>query len=60
VVADGRARERVVQLGEPAPGGLVEVVRGVEAGERIVVEARGRVTDGAAVALAPAAPAEAR
>ncbi len=54
VVADGRAELRVVQAGDRS-GDLVEIVRGVEPGERVVTSGFDRVTDGIAVADAPRA-----
>lgn len=47
-VADGTARLRSVTLGERVPG-RVEVLSGVEAGERVVVAGQQRIQDGAAV-----------
>lgn len=45
VVADGRADERIVTLGERIAG-RVEVTSGVAEGEQVVAEPNGRVTDG--------------
>jgi RND family efflux transporter MFP subunit len=45
VVADGRADERIVTLGERIDG-RVEVTSGVTEGEQVVAEPNGRVTDG--------------
>ena len=45
VVKDGKAEERIVTLGNKAAD-HVEVSSGVAAGERLVLEPRGRVTDG--------------
>ena len=36
--ADGRARLRQVRVGEPAGGGLVEVLAGLDAGERVELQ----------------------
>ncbi len=56
VVAGGRAEVRVVQVGDRT-GDLVEIVRGVEPGERVVTRGLDRVHDG--VAVTDAAVAEA-
>jgi membrane fusion protein (multidrug efflux system) len=57
VVVDGRVAKREVQIGRREPG-TVEIVAGLEAGERIVTEGTQKVRDGAAVReLEPAAPA---
>jgi len=45
VLSDGHADERIVTLGERLSG-MVEITSGVSAGERIVAEPRGRITDG--------------
>lgn len=45
VVTDGRAEERIVTLGEKLAG-QVEIATGVAAGEQLVADPRGRVTDG--------------
>lgn len=45
VLAEGRADERIVTLGERLSG-HVEVTSGVSEGEAVVAEPRGRVTDG--------------
>jgi membrane fusion protein (multidrug efflux system) len=49
VVRDGRAELRFVQLGREL-GGALEVVRGVQAGERVAVAGLDGLSDGAAVA----------
>lgn len=59
VVREGRAELRVVHLGDTS-GGLVEVLRGVEAGERVITRGLDQVRDGLAVAEAAAATAEVR
>ena len=48
VVLDGRANRRVVELGVRTPG-FVEILRGVEAGEQVVVGGLERLTEGAPV-----------
>ncbi|MEZ5458134.1 MAG: efflux RND transporter periplasmic adaptor subunit [Steroidobacteraceae bacterium] len=48
VVADGRATRREVQIGARRPG-EVEIVSGLDAGERIVVEGTVKVRDGGPV-----------
>ncbi|HWO87913.1 MAG TPA: efflux RND transporter permease subunit [Gemmatimonadales bacterium] len=48
VVRDGRAQRRTVELGVRRPG-FVEVVRGVAAGEQVVIGGLERLTDGATV-----------
>jgi len=51
VVQGGRVEVRVVQTGREE-GGLVEVVGGLKAGERVVTEGVERLTDGAPVTVA--------
>lgn len=48
VIRDGRARRTRVELGERTPG-VVEVVKGVAAGDRVVTQGLQRVRDGVAV-----------
>ncbi len=48
VVADGKARRREVRIGVRRPGS-VEVLAGLEAGERVIVEGTQKVRDGAPV-----------
>lgn len=48
VVADGKAHQRLVKLGERRPG-VVEVTAGLEAGEIIVTAGQMKLFDGAAV-----------
>jgi membrane fusion protein (multidrug efflux system) len=48
VVADGKAMRREVRIGGRSPGS-VEVLSGLEAGERVIVEGTQKVRDGAAV-----------
>jgi membrane fusion protein (multidrug efflux system) len=48
VVADGKAARREVRIGGRSPGN-VEVIGGLEAGERVIVEGTQKVRDGAAV-----------
>ncbi|CAN5859666.1 efflux RND transporter periplasmic adaptor subunit [soil metagenome] len=50
VVADGRADERIVTVGEKGPG-FVEITSGVSEREQVVSEPRGRVVDGMPIAL---------
>lgn len=58
VDGDGRARMRLVRTGAVA-GGLVEVVSGLDAGERVLVEPPPTVVDGTSIRIAaPAAPAD--
>jgi RND family efflux transporter MFP subunit len=47
-VKNGRAEERIVTLGDRVAG-HVEVTSGVEQGEQVVLEPRGRIVDGMAV-----------
>ncbi|HZP38418.1 MAG TPA: efflux RND transporter periplasmic adaptor subunit [Methylomirabilota bacterium] len=54
VVEDGVARERAVGLGT-RKGGLIEVVRGVKAGEQVATSGLAQLHDGAAVTVAGAA-----
>ena len=55
VVKDGKAQERVLQLGLRTVEGLVEVRQGLEAGEQLVVRGAEALRDGAAVRVAEAA-----
>jgi membrane fusion protein, multidrug efflux system len=48
VVADGKASRREVRIGGRSPGS-VEILDGLEAGERVIVEGTQKVRDGAAV-----------
>jgi membrane fusion protein (multidrug efflux system) len=63
VVADGKARRREVRIGGRSPGS-VEIVAGLTAGDRVIVEGTQKVRDGAPVnaidrvAEADAPPAE--
>jgi len=49
VVANGRADERIVTVGEKGPG-FVEITSGVSEREQVVSEPRGRVVDGMPIA----------
>jgi RND family efflux transporter MFP subunit len=55
VVGDGTVRERTVTLGTHEEG-LVEVVKGVAAGERVATSGLAQLQDGAAVTVAPRGP----
>ena len=48
VVADGRASRRVVTIGRRSPG-EVEILAGVAAGERVVIEGTQKIRDGSVV-----------
>jgi RND family efflux transporter MFP subunit len=50
VVKDAKAEERIVTLGDRAAG-HVEVTSGVAKGESVIVDPRGRITDGMAVSV---------
>jgi membrane fusion protein, multidrug efflux system len=52
VDSQGSAQIRPIQIGYQLPG-KVEVVKGLEAGEKVVVEGRQKLRPGAAVKLAP-------
>lgn len=52
VIRDGRAVRTRVDLGERAPG-VVEVLRGIEAGDRVVTQGLQRVRDGVLVEASP-------
>jgi membrane fusion protein (multidrug efflux system) len=56
VVEDGLARRREVTLGRRQPG-RVELLAGVEAGERVVVQGTQKIRDGSPVTEAPVAAA---
>jgi multidrug efflux system membrane fusion protein len=60
VVEGNVARERIVELGLRTPDGLVEVVKGLKLGERLVVRGGEALKEGAKVkvAAARAAPSE--
>jgi RND family efflux transporter MFP subunit len=49
VVKNDRAELRLVQLGRELPGGQVEIVRGIDRGERVVARQVERLGDGAIV-----------
>jgi RND family efflux transporter MFP subunit len=53
VVEAGKARQRVVQVGINQDG-RVEIISGLQAGETVVVDGAGFLTEGAAVAVASA------
>lgn len=57
VVADGKARERAVQIGLRTGDGSVEIVSGLAAGETIVTEGSDRLTDGIDVEAVAGKPA---
>jgi multidrug efflux pump subunit AcrA (membrane-fusion protein) len=50
VVRDGKIEKRAVTVGEPKDG-QVSVSKGLQGGETIVIDAPGRLRDGAAVEL---------
>jgi membrane fusion protein, multidrug efflux system len=51
VVADGKAQRREVRIGGRRPGS-VEILAGLNAGERVIIEGTQKVRDGAAVRAA--------
>jgi RND family efflux transporter MFP subunit len=55
VVEAGKARQRVVQVGINQ-GGRVEITAGLQAGETVVVDGAGFLSDGAAVTVASVQP----
>ncbi|MBM2853690.1 MAG: Efflux transporter periplasmic adaptor subunit [Steroidobacteraceae bacterium] len=55
VVADGRASRRVVTIGRRSPG-EVEILAGVAAGERVVIEGTQQIRDNSAVHELESAP----
>lgn len=55
VVEDGRAKERVLELGLRTADGLVEVREGLKPGEQLVVRGAEALKDGAAVRVAEGA-----
>jgi multidrug efflux pump subunit AcrA (membrane-fusion protein) len=52
VIQDGKARLRVVQLGEAAQDGSIRVVSGIAPGETVALNKQNELFDGAAVAAA--------
>ncbi|MCB9894564.1 MAG: efflux RND transporter periplasmic adaptor subunit [Planctomycetes bacterium] len=52
VVKDGKAHERVIEIGLRTPDGRIEVRSGVEPGEVVVVRGADALRDGAAVKIA--------
>jgi len=56
VVEDGRARERVVELGLRTADGRVEVREGLKPGEKLVVRGAEALREGAAVRIAEGSP----
>ncbi|MBX3352798.1 MAG: efflux RND transporter periplasmic adaptor subunit [Phycisphaeraceae bacterium] len=52
VIVEGKARRREVEIGERQPG-VVEIVRGVRAGERVITQGIQRVRDGIVVDASP-------
>jgi membrane fusion protein (multidrug efflux system) len=57
VLADGKAQERSVKLGRKQDG-MVEILRGVRAGEQVATSALARLYDGAAVTVRARPPAK--
>ncbi|MEJ0086592.1 MAG: efflux RND transporter periplasmic adaptor subunit [Pseudomonadota bacterium] len=57
VVADGKAERREVHIGGRQPG-TVEIITGLEAGERVVVEGTQKIRDGSLVTANERAPTE--
>jgi len=55
VVADGRAHERVLELGLRTADGRVEVLSGLAVGESLVIRGGEALADGAAVSVRPGA-----
>jgi hypothetical protein len=55
VIADGKASQRVLQIGERS-GEWIEVLEGLRAGEQVATEGAAYLSDGAAVRLAGPAP----
>jgi len=53
IVVDGKAVERVLTLGLRTPEGRIEVLRGIAAGERLVVRGGDALRDGSAVRETP-------
>ena len=62
-VEDGKAKVRPIEIGLRTGAGVVEIISGLKAGERVVIEGSDRLGDGVAVADASApagAPTPAR
>jgi len=53
VIQDGKAQERVLELGLRTPEGLVEVRKGVQPGESVVVRGAEALNDGVSVRVVP-------
>ncbi len=51
VIHEGRARQRLVQLGARGNDGTVEIVEGVQTGEQVAVSGLSKLEDGAAVTI---------
>lgn len=61
VIAEGKAQQRVVEVGSKQEG-VIEILKGLQAGETVALDGAGFLTNGAAVAVkvpaaAPTAPA---
>ncbi|MDH3586038.1 MAG: efflux transporter periplasmic adaptor subunit, partial [Gammaproteobacteria bacterium] len=55
VVVDGKAQQRIVELGARQPG-AVEIIAGLEAGEIVVTAGQMKLYEGAAVRLSGDTP----
>ena len=58
VIEDGKAQERVIEIGLRTPDGRIEVRKGLEIGEQVVVRGAEALRQGADVAVTGAAPSE--
>jgi multidrug efflux system membrane fusion protein len=59
VARDGKARRKLLEIGLQAKDGRIEVRRGIEPGEQVIVRGAGYVSDGVSIDIQQAEPAAA-